>query len=143
MVGRNAWCISKHHYRTSPSLVEWSLSIPMLVTFICVSKFIWSQVRFILKLMRYELDDYNDGERLRERLEWCQEVLEIDGSMVVVVYVDDKGSGHFLGDLLLKQCRGCIRHELRHRIDESWLFKVFSKFSRINNSNCPNTFQQE
>jgi hypothetical protein len=41
--------------------------------------------------MRYELDEYNNEECLREHIEWCQRKLELDGSMAKVVYVDEVG----------------------------------------------------
>ena len=53
---------------------------------------------------------------------------------------------YFILILLLYQASkpwSTIRHELRHRIDESWLLQLFFKTLRINNSNSPNDFQQE
>jgi hypothetical protein len=41
--------------------------------------------------MCYELDDYNNEEHLRERIEWCQKFLELSGNMVDIVYVDEVG----------------------------------------------------
>ena len=38
----------------------------------CVPKANLSQDRFTLKLMRYEPNDYNNEEHLREHKEWCQ-----------------------------------------------------------------------
>ena len=41
--------------------------------------------------MRYEPYDYDNEERLRGLIEWCEKFLELGGSMVDVVYVDEVG----------------------------------------------------
>ena len=47
---------------------------PCLVSISCASKAISIQVGFTLKLVGYELDDYNNDEHLREHIEWCQKI---------------------------------------------------------------------
>ena len=59
------------------------------VSFSCVSKFIHSQYGLTLKLMRYELNNYKNEERLGERIERCQKFMELNGNMVDVVYMDE------------------------------------------------------
>ena len=56
-----------------------------------VPKAIQSQVGFTLKLIRCELNGYNNEEHLREHIEWCQKCLKHSGNMVDVVYMDEVG----------------------------------------------------
>ena len=46
---------------------------------------------YTLKLLRYEPEDYNSPERIRARLEWTQHFIDIGGSMMEVVYMDEAG----------------------------------------------------
>ena len=39
--------------------------------------------------MCYKPDDYNNEECLLERIQWCQKFLELAGSMVDVIYIDE------------------------------------------------------
>lgn len=41
--------------------------------------------------MCYNQERYNNEECLREHIEWCQKFLELGGSMVDVVYMDEVG----------------------------------------------------
>ena len=45
---------------------------PHHVSISCDSKAIQRQARFTLKLMQYELDNYNNEEHLRKHKQWCQ-----------------------------------------------------------------------
>ena len=87
MVSREASCKSRHHRRISPSSIEWSFnSVP---TPCRVSNVIQSQARFTLKLIRCELYKYNNEERRREHIKWCQKLVELGGNIVDVVYMDE------------------------------------------------------
>ena len=55
----------------------------------CISKAVQSQVGCSLKLLRYEPNDYNNEERLREHIEWCWKFLELSGNMVGVIHVNE------------------------------------------------------
>jgi hypothetical protein len=39
--------------------------------------------------MRYKPYNYNNDERLREHIEWCQKNLELSGNMANVLYVNE------------------------------------------------------
>ena len=56
--------------------------------------------------MCYESNDYNYEERLRERIEWCQKNLELNGNMVDVVYINKVGFILHLTHQFGRACRG-------------------------------------
>ena len=56
-----------------------------------VSRAVRDMAGYTLKLMRYEPEDYNCPERIQARLDWTQNFIDIGGSMMEVVYLDEAG----------------------------------------------------
>lgn len=69
---------------------------PHLVSIICFSRAIRSQAQGNVKFMRYESNDYDNEECLKESIEWCQKSLEHNGNMVDVVYINEVGFNLYL-----------------------------------------------
>ena len=63
--------------------------------------------------MRYEPKDYNSEECLKERIEWCQKFLELGGSLVNVVYMDEVGFNLHLTRRFGRARRGQRCHRIR------------------------------
>ena len=83
-----------------------AFQFPHLVSIIFVSKAIKKQAKFTLKLMRYKLNNYKNEEYVRGCIERCQKFLELNGSMVDVVYVDKVGFNLHLTLQFKKACWG-------------------------------------
>ena len=94
---------------------------PRRVFISCVSKAVWSQAGFTLKLMHYEPNDYNNDEqeRLREHIECCQKFLELGGSMVDVICMDEVGFNLHLTCHFWRACQG-QRYQRIHPTQRCW-----------------------